>query len=84
MSEENGQGLRETIWQMETRESFTLCLQDRARLEVLQDRLAGLYRWGTRSDMVRAGLWLLTGLDDQELEQLFQSVGGSLEAKQAV
>lgn len=69
---------------MEIREVFTLRLQDRALLEALQDRLSGFNRWGTRSDMVRAGLWQLTSLNDEELDQLLQSMGVARETKQAV
>jgi hypothetical protein len=82
MSEQSEQAHRESVWQMEIREVFTLRLQDRALLEALQERLSSLYCWSTRSDMVRAALWQLTSLNDEELGHLLRSMGTAQEAKQ--
>lgn len=84
MSALHGQAHHGTVRQLEIREAFSLRLQDRALLEALQDRLSGLYRLVSKSDMVRAGLWHITNLTDAELEELLNMVGGREEAGAAV
>jgi hypothetical protein len=61
---------------MQARISLVISLEERARLEALQQRYTALFRNVSLSEMIGAGIQQLQGLTNEELSKVLDPAGG--------